>query len=122
MLNTTNFMSTFSEYVFHSFFNVSYTNEFDLKHANVDLGLHVSIYAKDFGSLVVGLRCLSSKQLIDFCLIEYVTRVHLPQIRFVWGAQPRLLDSEQHVFYVQGQRFSIWDLYPILQGRWCTIE
>lgn len=70
------------------------------------LGAWISIYAKDFAPLVVGLRCLSSEQLIDFCLIEYVTGAH-PRICFVWGAQLRLLDRKQHVFLVQGYQLDI---------------
>lgn len=44
-----------------------------------------------FGSPAIGLRCFRLEQLIDFCLIEYVTRTTLGFA--LWKAQVRLPDT-----------------------------
>lgn len=52
----------------------------------------VCVCVQAFGSPAIGLRCFRLEQLIDFCLIEYVTRTTLGFA--LWKAQVRLPDIE----------------------------
>lgn len=49
-----------------------------------------------FGTPTMGLRCFRLEQLIDFCLIEYVTRT-TPRLCFVEGSSKITGHREQHV-------------------------
>lgn len=62
------------------------------------LFVYVSVCGS-FGSPTIGLRCFRLEQLIDFCLIEYVTRATLGFA--LWKAQVRLPDTGSNMCCVK---------------------